>query len=97
MCLFSEENFAHLCYYSFAMPITKGAIRKQRADKRKTKINLDVKKAFKEAVSKMRKSPTSKNLITVYQKLDRASKSQVIHKNKASRLKSRLSKLLKKK
>jgi len=79
------------------MPITKGAIRKLRADKSKTRINGMVKRAFREAVSKMRKHPTVKNLVEVYKRLDRAAKSQVIHRNKADRLKSRLSRLLRKK
>ena len=79
------------------MPITKGAIRKLRADKKKTRINVLVKRTFREAVTKMRKHPTVKNLVEVYKKLDRAAKSRAIHKNKADRLKSRLAKLLKKK
>ena len=79
------------------MPVTVGAIRKLRADKKKAAVNLVVKKAYKEAVSVMRKRPTAKNLTEVFRRLDRAAKSQVIKKNKAARLKSRLSKLIKKK
>ncbi len=79
------------------MPITKGAIRKLRSDKSKTRVNGMVKRAFRESVSKMRKHPTVKNLVEVYRKLDRAAKSKVIHKNKADRLKSRLSRLVVKK
>lgn len=79
------------------MPITKGAIRKLRADKKKAGMNLRAKKTFKEAVTKMRKHPTVKNLTEVFKKLDRAAKSKVIHKNKAGRLKSRLAKLIAKK
>ena len=73
------------------MPVTPGAIRKLRADKSKARINGVVKRAFKEAVSKMRKHPTVKNLVEVYKRLDRAAKLKVIHRNKADRLKSRLS------
>lgn len=76
------------------MPITKGAIRKLRADKRKDDINHAAKDAYKEAVTLMRKKPTAKNLTAVFSKLDRAAKTNLIHKNTASRLKSRLSKLL---
>jgi small subunit ribosomal protein S20 len=79
------------------MPITVGALRKLRADKRKTAVNLKVKKALREAVSLMRKKPTEKNLREVYVTADRAVKNKVIHKNKAARLKSRLSTLVKKK
>jgi small subunit ribosomal protein S20 len=79
------------------MPITVGAIRKLRADKLKAVINLKVKKALKEAVSLMRKKPTEKNLKDLFMRADRAVKGRVIHKNKAARLKSRLSALVKKK
>jgi small subunit ribosomal protein S20 len=80
-----------------AMPITVGAVRKLRADKRKSQINLQVKTTLKGAVSLMRKKPTEKNLKELFVKADRAVKSGVIHKNKAARLKSRLSALVKKK
>lgn len=83
--------------YSRLMPITLGAIRKQRADKRKDKVNAQIRGVFRKAVLKTRKSPTVKNLTSAFSALDRAAKSKVIHKNKASRLKSRLSKLLLKK
>lgn len=79
------------------MPITKGAIRKLRADKKKTAMNLGVKKVLRQTVAKMRRSPTVKNLVTVYKNLDRAAKRHVIAKNKAARLKSRLSRLIRKK
>lgn len=97
VALAPEENIPHVCYYMADMPITKGAIRKLRADKSKTRINAVVKRVFREAVSKMRRHPTLKNLVEVYRRLDRAAKSKVIHKNKADRLKSRLSRLLRKK
>ena len=76
------------------MPITVGAIRKLRADKKKTALNLRVKNLYKQAVKKARQKPTEKNLTEAFSRLDRAAKSKVIHKNKASRLKSRLAKLL---
>lgn len=95
--LFFEENIPHMCYYYTVMPVTKGAIRKQRADNRRAAINLRVKKTFKEAVLAGRKHPTAKNLTAAYKRLDRAAKTHVIHKNKAARLKSRLAKLLQKK
>ncbi len=76
------------------MPITVGAIRKQRADKRKALLNLKAKANFKQAVTVSRKKPTPTNLKKVFSQLDRAAKKHVIHKNKAARLKSRLAKLL---
>jgi small subunit ribosomal protein S20 len=79
------------------MPITLGAIRKQRADKRKAVVNLRVKSGLREVVAQMRKKPSKAILATVFRRLDRAAKSGVVHENKAARLKSRLSKLLTKK
>ncbi len=79
------------------MPITVGAIRKLRADKRKVDINHAKKDAYKEAITLMRKKPTAKNLTAVFSKLDRAAKTNLVHKNTASRLKSRLAALLPKK
>lgn len=76
------------------MPITKGAIRKLRADRTKKANNLKVKAKYKSAVSVMRKKPNSKNLTQVFSSVDRAVKVHALHKNTAARLKSRLSALL---
>jgi len=77
------------------MPVTKQAIKKVRADKRKTIINLRVKKTLKKTVAAFSKNPTAAALKTVYKLADRTAKTNIIHKNKASRIKSRLSKLVK--
>lgn len=76
------------------MPVTKQAIKKVRQDKRKTVVNMRLKKVYKTAVSKFRKNPTAASLTSAFKALDRAAKVNVIHRNKASRLKSRLSKKL---
>ncbi len=76
------------------MPVTKQAIKKVRQDRRKTVVNLRVKKAYKTTVHKFRKNPTAASLVGAFKALDRAAKVNMIHKNKASRLKSRLSKML---
>ncbi|MEK7581700.1 MAG: 30S ribosomal protein S20 [Patescibacteria group bacterium] len=77
------------------MPVTKQAIKKVRQDRRKTATNAIVKKAYKKAVVEARKSATSANLAKAFSALDRAAKVNIIHKNKAGRLKSRLSKKVK--
>lgn len=77
------------------MPVIKQAIKKVRQDKRKTVMNLKVKKAYKTAVLAFRKKPSADLLKSAFKALDRAAKTNVIHKNKSARLKSRLSKLLK--
>ena len=51
---------------------------------------------LRDFVKSFRKSPTKKSLDKVFQTLDKAAKRNIIHKNKAARLKSRLSGLLKK-
>jgi|PlaIllAssembly_1097288.scaffolds.fasta_scaffold652786_2 small subunit ribosomal protein S20 len=79
------------------MPVTVGALRKLRADKRKAAVNVRVRAALREAVSDMRRKPTEKKVSELFSKLDRAVKGRVIHKNKAARLKSRLVALVKKK
>lgn len=76
------------------MPVTKQAIKKVRQDKRKTTQNSIVKKNYKRAVSDFRKKPETAKLSGVYKALDTAAKTNVIHKNKAARLKSRLSKMI---
>jgi small subunit ribosomal protein S20 len=76
------------------MPVIKQAIKKVRQDKRKTAMNLLRKTAYKKAVHEFRKKPSAAGLTAVYKALDKAAKGNVIHKNKASRLKSRLSKLV---
>lgn len=77
------------------MPVIKQAIKKVRQDKRKTARNLLIKTAYKKAVTAFRKNPTAVALTAAYSALDKAAKTNVIHRNKASRLKSRLSKFVK--
>ena len=79
------------------MPQTVGAIRKLRADKRKAAVNLATRTTYKQGVAAFKKKPSVKALVALYSKIDRAAKKKVIHKNKAARLKSRLSKLVSKK
>ena len=76
------------------MPVTKQAAKKVRQDKRKAVFNLKVKRNLKNAISLFRKSPSKLSLSEVFKAIDKAAKTNVIHKNKASRIKSRLSKLL---
>lgn len=65
-----------------------------RHDKRRTSANSQKKIALKKLVKQMRKGPNTKNLTPVYSALDKAVKTNLIKKNKANRLKSRLSKAL---
>ena len=56
--------------------------------------NRSVKRQVKELVDAFKKSPTTKSYSQAVSALDKAAKTNIIHKNKAARLKSRLSKRL---
>ncbi|HBC72336.1 MAG: hypothetical protein UX91_C0001G0045 [Candidatus Amesbacteria bacterium GW2011_GWB1_47_19] len=79
------------------MPVTSGALRTLKADRRRAVVNIKVRDRLKEAVAAMRKKPTPGSLVKVFRAVDRAVKGKVIHKNKAARIKSRLALLVKKK
>lgn len=79
------------------MPITQSALKALRKSKRKAKSNKPVKNLVKKTVKQARKNPSVTSLKKVYSSLDKAAKRKIIHKKKASRLKSRLSRLLLKK
>jgi len=75
------------------MPVLESSKRALRAARRKAKINAVIREKYKEALKRARKNPAEENIKTAYSLLDRAAKTNVIHKNKAARLKSRLMKL----
>jgi len=79
------------------MPLTTSAIRALRNSGRKAARNAVVRKSYKELLKKTRKDPTAANLSKAFTCLDKAAQANVIHKNKANRLKSRLAKLVNKK
>ena len=95
ICLgFCASDFEFSSVILLVMPVIKQAIKKVRQDKRKTAINALRKTAYKKTLSAFRKSPSADLMKKAYAALDRAAKTNVIHQNKASRLKSRLSKML---
>lgn len=75
------------------MPLTKSAIKAQRVSERKRKTNLKIKKNLKEKIKKANQSSLSE----VYSVIDKAVKKKIIHKNKAARIKSSLTRKLNKK
>ncbi len=86
------------------MPKIKGAKKALRQTIRRTEKNRGVKKVFKEVIKNFKRAVDSGDLKAattqlslVYKKLDKAAKVNVITKNTASRLKSRLANYLKKK
>ena len=76
------------------MPITKSAKKALRQNARKKAVNDARKKTMKETVKLFKKAPASASLATAYKAIDKAGKKHTIHKNRASRLKSRLAKRL---
>jgi len=78
------------------MPVIESSKKALRRDRRRTVTNVKIKKTFKEAVKVASQKPTAVNLKKAYSALDTAAKKNYIHKNKSSRLKSRLAKLLSK-
>lgn len=73
------------------MPIIKSAIKKVRKDKVRTARNSKREAVLKTLVKKARSDKSIKALSAVFSALDKAVKTNLIHKNKAARLKSRLS------
>jgi small subunit ribosomal protein S20 len=80
------------------MPVTKSAKKALRVDIRRKEENIATKTIYKKAVKLARKavqegaSELSDLLSKAQSALDKAAKSNTIHRNKAARLKSRLAK-----
>ncbi len=76
------------------MPIIKSAKKKLRKDKKRTAQNQERKSKLKEIIKKATKNPGEKIIREAVSIVDKAIKRNILHKNKASRIKSRLAKLL---
>jgi small subunit ribosomal protein S20 len=74
------------------MPITLSAKKKMHQDVKRKAQNLRVLETMKKDIRTTKTKPTAKNLQTAYSSIDKATKKKIIHKNKASRLKSQLAK-----
>ena len=74
------------------MPIIKSALKKMRKDKIRTARNSKKESFLRALLKKARTDKSVENISAVFSALDRAVKTNLIHKNKASRLKSRLTK-----
>lgn len=78
------------------MPITQSAKKALRQSLRRRVNNIKRAEDFKVAIKQFKQQPTKEALAKVQKALDKAAKAHVIHRNRAARLKSHLSKLLKK-
>jgi small subunit ribosomal protein S20 len=79
------------------MPVIKSAKKKLKVDKKRESANKKAKAFIDMLVKKTRKSPTEKNVREAFKAIDKGVKKDIFHKNKASRMKSKLSKLIGKK
>lgn len=76
------------------MPILKNAKKALRSSAKKTEINGVVKSKLKTMLDKMIKTPTAEVLSLAFSAIDKAKKRNLIHANKAARLKSKMSQLV---
>ena len=72
------------------MPITKSAIKTLRKDRRRKLINIKAKDVLKKAIKEFGKKPSDKTIQKYYSAIDTSVKKNIIHKNKAARLKSKV-------
>lgn len=82
------------------MPVIKSAKKKLKQDIKRTLQNKKYEVAYKKIIDKVKKhkkgGKTDELLKKAYQAIDKAAKKNVIHKNKASRLKGMVARLLNK-
>jgi ribosomal protein S20 len=71
------------------MPIIKSAKKRVRTAKKAGVRNSKTRRSLKSALKAFVKTPSGKGLSSAQSNLDKAVKKNVIHKNKAARLKSR--------
>jgi len=87
-------NLEVISYTLVSMPITKQAEKKLRHDRKRATKTAKQRSDLRVVIKKLREKPSKKGLDQAFKVLDKAAKNHVIHANKASRLKSRLSKLI---
>ena len=77
------------------MPVIKSAKKALKQSHKKKDLNDQIRRNIREAVRALRKNPGLDTLQKVYSTLDRAAKQHIMHKNRAARLKSNYSKMVK--
>lgn len=76
------------------MPVTKTAKRALRGSKNKAEVNKIAIKNLEIAIRVAKKSKKNEEIIKASSLADRAAKKRIIHKNKAARIKSQLTKMI---
>lgn len=74
------------------MPLLENAKKKLRQDKNRTIQNRKKKDTFKKLIKVAKAKKTPKAVSLAFSSIDKAAKQNIIHKNKASRLKASISK-----
>lgn len=74
------------------MPLTRSAIKKLRKDRKRESKNKAFETKMRDVIKKAGKNRKPENLKTAVSLIDKAVKKNLIHKNKASHLKSRIMK-----
>lgn len=74
------------------MANTSSAKKAIRSSERKRIINIRIKRSFREAIKEASKTGSKEALSSAFKAIDKAAKTNVIHKNTAARYKSALSK-----
>lgn len=77
------------------MPVIRSAKKKLRKDKKREIANDKIRGLLKRTLNEVKKSPTPQNIKKAVKTADLSAKKHIIHKNKAGRIKSSLSKLVK--
>jgi len=76
------------------MPNIKSAKKRMRSNAKKADVNTLITSSMRTAIKKFEKDVNANNLNIAIQRIDKAMSSGKIHKNKAARLKSRLTKMM---
>lgn len=74
------------------MPVTHSAEKKERKDKNRTKFNKKRIELTKKLIKEAKNNPRDEKIKKAQSAIDKLAKVNVIHKNKAARLKSQLTK-----
>ena len=76
------------------MPILKNAKKALRVSERRATVNNRVRSRMRTLLQKMRNNPSTDQLTVVFSAIDKAVNKNLIHANKAARLKAQMSKLV---
>jgi len=76
------------------MPVLRHAKKKLKQDKKRTTQNRKIKEGFKVLIKKTIADKSAESLSHAFSSLDKAAKQNIIHKNKAARMKASLAKVV---